>query len=306
MLSILIPVFNVDVRSLVNALATQAQQLSLVYEIVIEDDASTDAQTRENNASLSQRPDVTLIQNECNQGRSVVRNHLAQIAQYPYLLMMDCDASVARTDYLSQYVQYVCSHNNLPFVVLGGVAYREQMPDVSFRLRWKYGVTREQKSAAMRNLHPYRAFTPFNMLITKSVFELCRFDESLTTYGFEDTLFGEHLQALNVPVEHLDNPLFHDGLDSNETFLLKIQSSIDNLVRLKQENRLPESFVRNSKLLTTYDNLQHWHLVGFVKVVLSCLIKPIRWTALHCCSVRALDLFKLQVLLDRLPSSKRE
>lgn len=301
MLSILIPVYNVKVKTLVNDLLAQAHQLNVTCELVLEDDASTDAVVRAENARLASADEVVYIQNEQNKGRSKVRNHLAQVARYPYLIFMDCDANVCRPDYLSVYIQHIQSRSSSgkPFVVLGGLCYRETMPDEYCRLRWIYGRDREQKSAVQRNLSPYRSFTPFNMLISKSVFSNCQFDESLTTYGFEDTFFGEQLLEAGVEVQHLDNPLYHDGLDENEIFLHKVEISIDNMVLLIQSGKVSEHFIQNSKLLTTYYRCQRKHLLSLVHWGLRLHKSLLRKLILKHCNMRALDLYKLYLLCEK-------
>lgn len=300
MLSILIPTYNFDVSSLVEALLRQTRQLNIPFEIVIEDDASTEERFRMNNRKLVAEPEVSYYQNKCNLGRSKVRNHLAEAAQYPLLLIMDCDAGMKHPDFISKYIQFSQndSHAKHPYVVLGGVAYREMLPDQSFRLRWKYGVEREQRSAALRNINPYQHFTPFNMLVSKEVFSLCRFDESLDTYGFEDTLFGEQLQQLNIPVFHVDNELYHDGIDSNEGYLQKVESSISNLLKLYAAGKLSESFVRGSRLLQTYYKLKRLRLIGLACLSLRVNKRLIRWMTLQQCSLKCLDLYKLWCFLE--------
>lgn len=301
MFSILIPTYNVCLRSLVNDLLGQARQLNIPFEIIIEDDASPMMNVREENLLLSENAEVAYVQNETNKGRSKVRNHLASLAQYPYLIVMDCDASVRQPDYISQYLQYVNAHvqDAQPFVVLGGVAYRNEMPEISCRLRWKYGCAREQKSAQERNRNPFKSFTPFNMLATKSVFDVCRFDESLSTYGFEDTFFGEELRNSGVRVEHVDNALYHDGLDANEIFLNKVEVSIDNLCKLLKENKLSNEFISDSRLLSTYFKCERFHVSKLVQWTLSIHRKALRGMILNRFSLKAMDCYKLLCLCEK-------
>lgn len=299
MLSILIPTHNVDVRHLVRDLLQQCRQLGAAFEIVVEEDGSTpDIQSL--NAELDQEKEVTVVLNAKALGRSKVRNHLADSARYPYLLFMDCDANVKHSDYVSKYLQTIRTYADMEpsFAVPGGLAYHDQIPDDDHVLRWKYGIKREVRSATQRNLNPYAFFTPFNLLITKSVFDVCRFDESITTYGFEDTLFGEQLLQKSVPVHHIDNELYHDGIDENIIFLNKVQDSIDNLVKLYRDGKLPTSFVKNSKLLVSYECCKKWHLVG---VITKCFNeKMLKKRLLNHASLMALDLLKLKWLCEKL------
>lgn len=302
MLSILIPIYNVDVRVLVHDLLVQLRQLNATFEIILEDDASSREHLRIVNKSLASDVDVQYIQNETNVGRARVRNHLASQAKYPYVLFIDCDASMKRANYLSQYLQYIQAHRSLnkPFVVLGGVGYRDMMVESEYRLRWKYGVAREQVSAAMRNLHPYRSFTPFNVLLTRSVFDTCSFDESLSTYGFEDTLFGETLEQWRIPVEHIDNELYHDGIDTNEEYLSKVESAMNNLAKLYKEKRISPSFEHNFRLLRVYKKLIRWHLHQVVFALLHVISPLLRMFTIRFSSLFALDLYKLLFFMKKL------
>lgn len=302
MLSILLPTYNVDVQPLVHDLLHQARQLNIPFEILIEDDASSDRNVCVGNHALLSEPEVTYFQNHVNKGRSKVRNHLAAAANYPYLLFIDGDAGMKSTNFISQYVQHIRfhQHGDTPFVVLGGVAYREMTPDPAFRLRWKYGIAREQKTAAIRNITPYRSFTPFNMLATKTVFDAVSFDEWFTTYGFEDTVFGDQLRQKEIPVTHIDNELYHDGIDSNTDYLDKVGCAIGNLAALYKTGKLPDSFVGESRLLQTYIRCKRVHMAGLVGLCLRVLKRPLRWLAASTSSLTALDLLKLEGLIAAL------
>ena len=224
MLSILIPTYNTNLHPLVSELQTQLIQCQIDYEIIISDDASTDMSVRYHNSLLAEQDNVHYIQHEQNIGRSKIRNHLADSAKYPNLLFMDCDARVKGSDYIATYLRFMRekSLQGTDFVVLGGLSYREMQPEKTKLLRYRYGIKREVRAACERNRDPYRAFTPFNMLISKSVFQKCRFEESLKQYGYEDTFFGIELKKCGIPIYHIDNELYHEGIDTNEMLLNKV------------------------------------------------------------------------------------
>lgn len=308
MLSILIPVYNYDIRVLVEGLLAQARRLEIPFEIIIEDDAS-DNRFRETNSALAEFPEITMVYNATNRGRSRVRNHLADLAHYPYLLFVDCDAGICHDDYLKSYCQFISSHSksrDFPFAVLGGVAYRETAEDSKTSLRLHYGRAREIKSANERKKNPYHAFTPFNMLISKSVFSICRFDESFKSYGFEDMFFATALKRQNVPVYHIDNVLYHDGLDGNEQYLRKVETAIQNLARLWHEQRLTDFDIRNSKLLTAYNRCKRCHITGLVRLGFVTAASRLRHRVLHHNSLFSLDLYKLGYLCEALTKNHGE
>ncbi len=253
MLSVLIPIFNYDVNPLVTELDHQLTQADIPYEIILADDCSDNSDYRERNANLSQLGNVQYIQNQRNMGRAKIRNLLAGKAQYPYLLFIDCDAMVGNKDFIIKYIDAIEKMRpQQAFVINGGIAYRNEKPDNQYFLRWYYGKHREEESSEQRNKRPYHHFTPFNVIISKSVFENIQFDENLTTYGHEDTLFGHQLQQKQIPYLHIDNPLYHEGLDTNEEYLKKIRLSIDNLIYISENQNINHSFLKENRLLKTY------------------------------------------------------
>ncbi len=301
MISILIPIYNVDVTNLVNNLLEQIHAQDLPhssdhpYELIMLDDASPDDNIRRKNASLSENQEVTYLQNQTNRGRSATRNLLVQHAQNDLLIMMDCDASVASPTYLKQYTDFLQAHPTLPtrFVVSGGLVYRGDKPEYARRLRWKYGQKRECRLAKERNQAPYKSFTPFNILISRSTFEHNGFDESFDSYGYEDTFWGYQLQQQQIPVIHIDNPLFHDGLDTNEQFLQKTRTAIANLARLMDENRIPDQFWEESSLLRTYRYFQKRGLLPLCRLCYHMLHFPMEWWLHTFPTLRLLDAYKL-------------
>lgn len=305
MISILIPTYNVDVRMLVHDLLMQCRQLNIAFEIIIEDDATPSEYLRNVNGSLAADNDVRYIQNETNVGRARIRNHMAAEAKYPVLLFIDCDAGMKRANFISQYVQYIHSQssNVRPWVTLGGVGYRDMMMEPEYKLRWKYGVAREQITAAKRNLNPYKSFTPFNLLITKSVFDVCSFDESLNTYGYEDTLFGEDLQKYHIAVNHIDNELYHDGIDTNDVYLSKVEGAVNNLAKLVKSGKVSAEMNRNFRLLVVYDKCRRMNVEPIVRNVLRINRSIIKMMAVRMSSLKALDLYKLLCLMEALHRS---
>jgi glycosyltransferase involved in cell wall biosynthesis len=301
MLSILLPVYNISAEPLVNALLEQARRLSVPFEILILDDASPDRQSVIENEKMAENPEVTFLCNETNCGRSFTRNRLADTAQYPYLLFIDGDAGIRSHDYLEQYISHARmrhSDTSERFVTMGGVSYHETPPEKAYRLRWHYGINREQKSAAQRLQHPYRSFTPFNMLVSKAVFNICRFDESFKTYGFEDVFFGEQLRSNGIPVEHIDNGIYHDGLDQNEVFLSKTETAVANLAQLLNEQKATPDFIRENRLLHTFLKLSDWHLSRPAELFLNINRRTLKKLVLQRYNLRALDLYKLLCLFQ--------
>jgi len=247
MLSILIPIYNFDVRSFVNKLHKQAIDENILFEILLVDDASENT-FRKINKSLNELKFVNYFQLEKNIGRSKIRNLLAEKAKYEYLLFADCDTDVFSANFIKNYIQNIEKQS----VICGGITYSKEKPENSdLFFRWYYGNNREKSSAEKRNKKPYDSFMSGNFLIPKTVFEKIKFDEKISEYGHEDTLFGIELQRKEIDIKHIYNPLIHIGLEGSKTFILKTKKGIDNLIYLVKNYKYPELF-ENIKLLKTY------------------------------------------------------
>jgi glycosyltransferase involved in cell wall biosynthesis len=248
MLSILIPIFNFDVTDLVLELNHQALEANIEFEIILLDDASTDS-FREINSKLSQQKHVRYIEETTNLGRSKIRNKLARLASYPYLLFMDCDSLIPGPDYIATYLKY-CKED---VVVYGGRIYSRNKPDdPGLLLRWKHGKSREEFTAKERIKVPSKSFMTNNFLISINLFNKILFNEEMEGYGHEDTLFGYDLKRNNIDVLHIDNPLVHIGLESNSVFLGKTRESIRNLRIIFNQNGYEKLLVEDVKLLGYY------------------------------------------------------
>ena len=301
MLSVLIPTYNINLHPLVSELQAQLNDAQIEYEIIIEDDASSDKAIRYHNSLLGELDNVTYIEHSGNLGRSKTRNQLADTARYPYLLFLDCDARIKKPSYIAHYLHFISvkKEQHPEFAISGGLSYRDDLPERSKHLRYKYGIKREVRSAKERNEHPYSHFTPFNLLITKSVFEKCRFDESLTDYGYEDTFFGLDLEEAEIPLYHIDNELYHDGLDENRDFLAKTEESVRNLNKLYKSGKVSDRFLAQSRLLQTWQRLSATRSGRLLFRCLHLSRKFLISLMLNYNSLKAMDLYKL-VMFDEL------
>lgn len=237
MISILIPVYNYDCSELIRALHTQAEKLKQSkgenYEIIIGDDASSKGHGVESVRSVCNELGCKFISSEKNVGRAANRNNMAREAKGDYLLFIDCDALVVRGDF---YEKYYIETQNKADVAVGGIEAvgTQPSPDVSLRFRY------EQEAAKVRSLefrksNPYAHFSTFNVMIRRDVFMHFRFDESCVEYGYEDTIFGLRMKQNGYKITHIDNPLVHNGLDTNKEFVKKTEQSMRNLHRFGRD-----------------------------------------------------------------------
>ncbi|MBN2273055.1 MAG: glycosyltransferase [Bacteroidales bacterium] len=253
MLSILIPVYNFNVVPLVREVYNQVTESDIMFEIIILDDCS-DVHFKEQNRTIKDWKHVKYEELSVNIGRSKIRNKMAGMAAYPWLLFLDCDTQIVRNDYIAAYLEY-CDGE---IVVCGGRTYRDTKPENhDHYLRWKYGINREQKPAAVRNLRPWHSFMTNNFLMAASVFKQVSFDESIVKYGHEDTFFGIELRRKKIPVLHIDNPLVHIGLESGVEFLAKTKEGVENLYQLLQHKAgYKEELISGIKLLAHFSILK--------------------------------------------------
>ena len=226
MLSVLIPVYQFEVFPLVASLVAQCRQLDLTFEIILFDDGSS-ASIKKANHQILQFAEVLYEELPQNIGRSAIRNRLGERAIYPYLLFMDGDSKVVRTDYIANYMRH-CQPNH---ILYGGRIYQHHKPTQQpLVLHWKSGQAKEVIAATDRALAPYTSFMTNNFLIPKAIFKSIPFDEKIRWYGHEDTLFGEALAKHQITIHHIDNPLMHIGLENAAEVLLKTQQAIENLI----------------------------------------------------------------------------
>lgn len=235
MLSILIPVYNQDVRKLVYTLANQCTKLKINFQILCFDDGS-----RENyklkNRELASKININYTEMKENLGRSKIRNWLGKAAYFDYLLFLDGDSGVKDKHFIKKYMEMLPTDH----VIYGGRSYQKKKPARQKKvLHWKYGMTREALPARKRVKHPFLNFQSNNFLVPAAVFERVHFLENVEGYGYEDLQYASLLQKQGISILHIDNPVFHDGLEDNSVFLAKTRKAIDNLVMLENKNQLP-------------------------------------------------------------------
>jgi hypothetical protein len=292
-LSILIPVYQRAVGTLVRALLAQAADWPGLVEIRLLDDGSA-AEFCRLNQPLGTLSGVHYRELPQNVGRAAIRNQLATAAQYPWLLLLDNDSQLPDAQFLARYA----AARNQAVVLIGGTGYEAAPPtDPALHLRWHYGRAREARAAAVRQRAPYAQLTINNALIRAEVFRQFPLDEQLSGYGHEDSKFGAALAAAGIPVRHLDNPVIHDGLEPAAIFLAKSEQAVRNLARVHRENGLGS----DSRLLQTARRLQRLGAAPAARLALGAAAPALRRQLLSATpNLRAFDLLKLHWLLREL------
>jgi len=231
MLSILIPVYNYDIRTLLKQLAHQCGQLHLNYEIIFLDYAS-DSKYQEFFQEIKKVLKIQWLSTTKNIGRSAARNSLARQANYENVLFLDCDVILPDDHFIDRYKEYF-QNKNTP-VIYGSCNYPLEKPsDQNLVLNWVFGTTKANPRLKDRMKHPYETFHTVNFLVNRKILLENPFDESISKYGYEDSLWAKSLQQKNIVIDHIDNPVIHTGIHQTKQFLRKTAQAVHNLVYLK-------------------------------------------------------------------------
>jgi glycosyltransferase involved in cell wall biosynthesis len=265
-LSVLIPVYNIDCSILVDALLKQFHKAKIEYEIICMDDAST--MEIKSKVHLEKNPKVKLNKQEKNLGRSSIRNLLADTAQYEWLLFIDADTYPSSDLYIQNYIKKIKEPDAKP-VVFGGIDYRLFDLTSDNYLRYKYGTEREKIPVDKRNKKPYLTMLLSNTLIQKSVFDKVKLNSNIKKYGHEDAVFSYDLFTNAIEVTHINNPVYHTGIENNDVFLDKTKVAVENLLHLHQlgiidpkVNKLLKVFIQSKRLGITFMLAQLYKVFG--------------------------------------------
>ncbi|MCR8666458.1 glycosyltransferase [Aestuariibaculum sp. M13] len=246
MLSILIPTYNYNVYPLACQLEKQALERKIEFEIICIDDGSQSELDKDND-KINQLHNSRFKTLSKNVGLSNNRNILADASKYNLLLFIDGDSIIPNINYISNYIEAIKKDTD---VVYGGRIHPKTVSS-SRKLRWKYGIYREDTTSTLRNKNIYKSTLFNNTLIKKEIFNKIRFEKSIKEYGHEDTIFAYKLKVLNASILHIDNPVLHNDVDLNSVYFLKTQQALKNLNVIYQNKIINPDFVTFLKLFKT-------------------------------------------------------
>tara|TARA_B100001063_G_scaffold225346_1_gene234080 strand:- start:374 stop:1273 length:900 start_codon:yes stop_codon:yes gene_type:complete len=252
MLAVCIPVYNQNVKRLVNELIAQSKGLQEEVSIVLIDDASSEEFQDQYN-DLKEYAQV--IQLEINIGRSKIRNLFLKYTEAKFLLFLDCDSELVRPDFISKYLDFIRAHK--PKLLSGASIYQKEAPRIYYRLRWKYGNLVESKSFEDRENSSNLAFKTNNFIVERKILEAYPFNTLISGYGHEDTLFGFELEQNGIFISHIDNPVLNAHLDSNTQFLYKTDEALKNLLQVWSLSGENEKLLERLKILKIYFKYEH-------------------------------------------------
>ena len=158
------PVYNFNVVDLINTILYQGRKSEKPFEIICIDDGSS-KETLKLNSEISSNKSVNYQILKRNIGRSKIRNLFLEISNYENLLFIDCDCSIQNGNFLEKYFEQL---NNS--VVYGGRKHHNKPPkNKNKKLRWLYGIKKEDQNFNYRVENPYHSFRSNNFLIKKEI-----------------------------------------------------------------------------------------------------------------------------------------
>lgn len=224
-LSILIPVYNWDVRELLIRLAAQAEGLcgdEVVEFIVIDDASSVKFSNKETSGEIAR---ITYRELTKNIGRAAIRNELLQEASGEYVLFLDADMLPDGDDFLQHYVSEAKEGKE---ILCGGISYLQcERDDKQYSFYLYKSSKTESLLASTRQKAPWRYLFTSNILLLREVMESVSFDSRFSGYGFEDIEWGIRLSQSHT-IRHINNSCSHMGLMRKSEVYSKMRESISN------------------------------------------------------------------------------
>lgn len=266
-LSILIPTYNNVCLELVKSLQVQASLLSdFQYEILVADDGSTAKTTVEENRVINDIKNCRYIEREKNEGRAVIRNFLAKEAKYDWLLFIDSNMDVIKSQYLRIYqLAKECD------VIYGGYQVKKNQESLKHNLRYIFECKGIQNgNYKLRQANPYGDFHTSNFIIKRYIMLQYPLDERFRYYGYEDVLYGKTLKEHNIAISHVDNPLGYQHFIGNLAFVNKTEESLHTLYQFRNELQ------GYSKIINYASKIERWHLKTISQKLFPLLSLPIK------------------------------
>jgi len=229
-LSILIPVYNWDVRPLLKKLSVQCTKLDAQenIEIRVIDDGSSE---KFNAVKMAEQLSPVIYEElAVNVGRVAVRNILLNKAKGKYILFLDADMLPDQNDFIQTYCDLA---NGGHEIVCGGISYLQRKedgnPDHAFYL-YKSNKT-EALPAEIRNCTPWRYLFTSNIMLRRDIVDSIRFDSRFTGYGYEDIEWAIRLSEMYT-IKHINNTCSHMGVMNKQQVYKNMRDSIGNYALL--------------------------------------------------------------------------
>lgn len=266
MLSVLIPTYNYNITTLVGSLHKLLTKADINFEIICLDDVSNE-EFFKSNIEINKLSFTTYQMSSKNNGIAVTRQLLSKMAKYDWIMLLDADTELRDNNFISNYINTI----NLGYdVIFGGFDYKNIKPQKDYLLRWKYGKQCEAIHADKRNVNPYKVTIAANLLIKKETYKSFNLDSIGKQYAM-DYYFGAMLKENKVSVLHIDNQVYHLGIEKSEIYLRKKEKATETLLKLYHSNNIKE---HSNDLLNTYIRLKQFKL-NYIFATAFSLFKPL-------------------------------
>jgi len=267
MISVLIPTHNYNVYPLAKALEVQFLNSKITYEIICRDDLAIDSLIENEKINLLKHATFVFVKK--GNGLSENRNKLASIAKYDYLLFIDGDSALPDKSFIDRYLSVI--KNNIDIIYGGRIHPKTVLKHQ--KLRWKYGRLREDLTALERGKDKYKYLFFNNTLIKREFFNTIGFEKSITQYGHEDTILAYKISLKKASVIHINNPVLHNDIDSNITFLNKSKHSLENLNTIYKTNLIDYRFITFLKIFSKIKKFKLHYLAALFHVLFASLLE---------------------------------
>ncbi|MEP3838938.1 MAG: glycosyltransferase [Algibacter sp.] len=252
MLSILVPVYNYSISSLVTEIHKQATHAKINFEIICIEDGSNKF-VLENKSVVDGLEHASIIISSKNNGRTKSRQILSDTSKFNWLLFLDADVMPKSDRFIIKHLENIDSKYE---AIYGGFAYKTIKPQKNKTLRYNFGKNFEEVDAKKRNLKPYQIVISANFLIKKEIFSKINSQIKIKSYGL-DNFFGALLKENKVNVLHINNEVYHYGIEDNKLYLNKVQEFITLLLKLYNDRMFLE---HSNKLLSVFVSLKKYKL----------------------------------------------
>lgn len=291
-LSVCIPVYNFDVRELVFEVKKQILSTHSDAEIILIDDASN-SYFIEINAELSGHV-TQFIKLDQNIGRARIRNLFTEYARGEFLLFLDCDVKIDSPDFILNYLNIQKRHPETD------VFYGNFKVDNRYKNTFRNKYSEKREIFSEKESDDFNLLKTVNVMLRKSLFTACQFDEKLADYGYEDFLFSKVLQAKGARFLAFQNPVIHVDDSSAQEFLDKTDTAIDSLIKLSND-LVNAKFIQDVKLYKTAITIKNLRMQKLFMFFFDQFGKRII-ANLHSAKPRMIffDFYKLKKLLERL------
>lgn len=235
MISILIPTYNYNIVSLVKNVHKQLEKAGVPFEILALDDMSN-REFQEKNIQINTLKNTSYTIADSNGGIAITRQLLCERAKFEWIILLDADVELINENFISNYLKLINTDYDFIF---GGFAYKDTKPSKSYVLRWKYGKQCEALSAEKRNKKPYKVTIAANLLARKLTYLKFNLNSMGKQYAM-DYYFGALLKESNSKVLHLDNQVYHLGIEKSSNYLRKKEKAAETLINLYRANKINE------------------------------------------------------------------